>query len=491
MTRRQKYSLWLGVTALAALCAISLSAQQPDRTTPPPPGPLRPLHLPAIETRTLANGLPVWIVEEHQVPVAQVNVLIRAGGANDPAGKYGLASFTASLLEDGAGSRSALEIADALDFLGADLRSVSSFDATSIRLHVPVEHLADALPVMADVAERPTFPTEELERARRALLTSILQARDNPTSLATAAFPRLLFGASSRYGTPDFGTAATVQAFTADDLRGFYSAWYRPANASLIVVGDVTPERVLPLLERSFGQWNVAGQAPTATAVARAAEPAHRQIYLVDKPGAAQSEIRIGWIGVPRSTPDFFSITVMNTLLGGSFSSRLNQNLREKHGYTYGAGSGFDMRLGAGPFLAAAAVQTDKTAPALQEFFNEFNGMLQPMSASEVERARHYVALRFPGGFQATGDIARRLEDLAIFNLPMDFYEHYQERIEQVTPAQVEEAAHKYIQPGHFIVVVVGDRQKIEAGIEALKLGPITQVSADQILGPALISPAG
>ncbi|HVB38330.1 MAG TPA: pitrilysin family protein, partial [Vicinamibacterales bacterium] len=443
------------LTALLA-CAVTLGAQAPDRSTPPAPGPLRPLRLPAIEARTLSNGLPVWIVEEHQVPVVQVNLLVRAGAAADPAGKYGLADMTAALLTDGAGSRSALEVADAIDFLGADLRASSGIDESAIRLHVPVAHLAEALPVMADIVERPTFPDAEIARTKRARLTSILQARDDPSSLAATAFPHLLYGSSHRYGTPDFGTAANVRSFTADDLRTFYEAWYRPANAQLIVVGDVKPETVLPMLEEAFGSWNVRGAAPARPVLDDTQEPARRQIYLVDKPGAAQSEIRIGWIGVARSTPDFFPITVMNTLLGGSFTSRLNQNLREKHGYTYGAGSGFDMRIGAGPFAAGAAVQTDKTADALREFFNEFRGMLTTPPATDVDRAKNYVALRFPGTFQQTSSIARRLEQLIVFSLPQDYYAHYQERIEQVTPADVERVAQKYIQPDRFIIVVVG-----------------------------------
>jgi predicted Zn-dependent peptidase len=484
MTNSPKYPFCSVAVAVAlAISAISIRAQQPDRAAPPPTGPLRPLQLPAVQTRTLANGLPVWIVEQHQVPVVQVNLVIHAGAAVDPAGQYGLANFTATLLDDGAGARSALEVADALDFVGADLRSTSDDDSSTLRLHVPVEHLAEALPVMADVAERPTFPTDEIERARRALLTSILQARDNPTALATVAFPHLLYGSSHRYGTPDFGTAANISRFTAENLRAFYRDWYRPSNAGLIVVGDVTPDRVMPLLETAFGRWSAPGAAPARPSLPKASQPARREIYIVDKPGAAQSEIRIGRVGVARSTEDFFPIAVMNTLLGGSFSSRLNQNLREQHGYTYGAFSSFDMRLSAGPFVAEAAVQTDKTAPALQEFFNELNGVLKPLPAAEVERARNYVALRFPGNFQATGDIARRLEQLMVYDLPKDYYEHYQANIQQVTPAQAEQAARTYIQPDHMIVVVVGDRQKIEPGIAALKLGPITHVTVDQILG--------
>jgi zinc protease len=420
------------------------------------------------------------------VPVVQVNLLIGAGAAADPAGRSGLASLTAAMLQDGAGSRSALDVADAIDFLGADLRTSSDFDVSTIRLHVPVEHLADALPVMADIAERPTFPAAELARAQRARLTSILQSRDDPSALAEAAFPLLLYGESNRYGTPTSGTAANIRSFTPADLRGFYQAWYRPSNAHLVVVGDVKPDRIMPLLERSFGGWNVEGREPARPAVGAATQPARRQIYLVDKPGAAQSEIRIGWIGVARSTPDFFPITVMNTILGGSFTSRLNQNLREQHGYTYGAGSGFEMRVGAGPFVAGAAVQTDETADALREFFNEFNGMRGPLPVPDIERAKKYVALRFPGAFEQTASIARRLEQLIVFDLPRTYFEEYQARIAAVSPADVERVARTWIQPDRFIVVIVGDQAKIEPGIEALKLGPITRVTADRIFGPVV-----
>jgi zinc protease len=456
------------------LASVTLSAQAPDRTKPPAVGPVPPLKLPEIQKRQLSNGLPVWIVELHEVPVAQVNLVVRSGSADDPAGKYGIANLTASLLTEGAGSRSALEIADAIDFLGADLTAASGIDSGAVRLHVPVARLGEALPIMADVALRPTFPQAELERARQQRLTGLLQARDDPATIGSLAFSRVLYGPSHRYGTATMGTAETIKAFTPEDLRAFYSAAFRPDNATLLIVGDTTPDKVLPLVESSFGGWKA--QAGSAARVKLPAPPmrARREVYL----------IRIGSVGAPRSTPDYFPLQVMNTILGGSFSSRLNMNLREKRGYTYGASSAFDMRIEAGPFVAAAGVQTDKTAESLQEFFNELNAILQPVPAEEHARSKNYVSLRFPAGFETSVDISRRLEEVLVYRLPDDYFSRYVQNIEAVTPADVQRVARKYIQPDRVAVVVVGDRKKIEAPIRAVNLGPITVLTIDEVFAP-------
>jgi predicted Zn-dependent peptidase len=260
---------------------------------------------------------------------------------------------------------------------------------------------------------------------------------------------------------------------------------YRPNNAALLVVGDVTADRVVPMLETHFGGWRPQGAAPQHAALATPPMPATRQIYLVDKPGAAQSQIRIGWAAAPRSTPDFFPIQVMNTVLGGAFSSRLNLNLREKNGYTYGASSLFDMRSAAGPFVAAAGVQTDKTADALKEFFNELTAIGQPVPADELARAKHYVSLRFPSGFETTGDISTRLEQALVYRLPDDYFATYVQKIEAVTVADAQRVAQKYIPPTRLAVVIAGDRAAIEPGIRALNLGPMTIVKVDDVFGPA------
>ena len=478
----RKYALSVIATAVCASVAV-FAQQAPDRSHPPAPGPPAPLQLPTIQKQKLSNGLPVWIVELHEVPVAQINLVVLSGTANDPPGKYGIASLVAAMLEEGAGSRSALEIADAIDYLGADLGATSASDSSGVRLHVPVTRLAEALPIMADVALRPTFPKDELERQRQQRLTSLLQGRDDPPTISSVAFSRILYGKEHRYGTPQMGTAETIKTFTSDDLRGFYTATFRPENAVLLAVGDITADKAVPLFEKSFGAWKGAG--PTAPErLPATAEPPARTIFLIDKPGAAQSQIRIGRIGVARSTADYFPIQVLNTILGGSFSSRLNNNLREVHGYTYGASSSFDMRGDAGPFVAAAGVQTDKTAEALKEFFVELNAILKPVPAEELSRAKNYVSLRFPSAFETTGDISRRLEDALVYKLPDDYFAKYVQNIQASAAADVQRVAQKYIKPDHLAVVVVGDQKAIEPGIRALNLGPIKVMTIDEVFGP-------
>src|SRR6266849_11121088 len=245
--------------ALVLFTASGLVAQAPDRSHPPAPGPPAPLQPPSIQKQRLSNGLPVWIVEMHKVPVAQINLVLFGGTANDPPGKFGVASLTAAMLEEGAGLRSALEIADAVDFLGADLGTNSAIDFSAVRLHVPVARLAEALPIMADVALRPTFPKDELERQRQQRLTSLLQARDDPPTISSAAFSRVLYGKGHRYGTLQMGTAETIKAFTVDDLRAFYTSMFRPDKATLLAVGDITADKVMPLLGKHFGSWKAAG----------------------------------------------------------------------------------------------------------------------------------------------------------------------------------------------------------------------------------------
>jgi zinc protease len=483
MTRLHLLAVLLAASMLAP--AADVAAQAPDRAKPPAAGMPPALKLPAIQKKQLSNGVPVWMVELHEVPVTQVTLLVQGGSADDPAGKYGAANLMASMLVEGAGTRSSLEIADAIDFLGADLSAAAGVDSTGVRLHVPVARLAEALPVMADIALRPTFPREELERLRQQRLTSLLQARDDPSTIAALAFSKVLFGSEHRFGTATMGTASTIKSFTADDLRSFYASLFRPENSTLIVVGDIAPDNVLPLLEKQFGGWKASGTSSARRRLPDVTQPATRTVYVVDKPNAPQSQIRIGWIGVPRSTPDYFPILVMNTILGGAFSSRLNLNLREKHGYTYGATSNFDMRVAAGPFSAAAGVQTDKTSEALKEFFNELNGILKTVPADELARAKNYVALRFPAGFEATTDISRRLEDMVLYKLPDDYFTRYVQNIQAVTAAEVQRIAQKYIAPDKFAVVIVGDKKAIEAGVRGLNLGPSRDLTIDEVFSAA------
>jgi predicted Zn-dependent peptidase len=423
----------------------------------------------------------VWLVESHEVPLVQINLLLKAGAGDDPAGKFGLASLTAAMLDEGAGTRSALELADAVDFLGASLTTTASFDASAVRLNVPVSRLKDALPLMADVVLRPTFPDSELNRLRQERLTALLQARDDPASVAPMAFARTVFGPMHRYGTGIVGTEATLKGFTVPDLKSFHASMFQPANATLLVVGDVTAAAIVPQLEVQFGSWK--GPSAARTPVPQAPQVSQGQITIVDMPGAAQSQIRMGWVGVPRSTPDYFTLEVLNTILGGSFTSRLNQNLREEHQYSYGASSRFDMRLSAGPFQAGAGVQTDKTAEALREFFNELNGIVKPVGADELSKAKNYIALSFPSEFETSGDLSAKMEEMVVYGLSDTFFGQYVDNIQAVTSAGVQKAAQTYIQPTRFAVVVVGDRKVIESGIRALNLGPVRVMSVDEAVG--------
>jgi predicted Zn-dependent peptidase len=479
------WSLVLGAVCLAAVAVTATPPEQaPDRSKPPAIGPLPALHLPPLEKRTLSNGLQVWIMGVHKVPTVHLELTLRAGIAADPAERFGLASLTADMLDEGAGARNALEIADAIDFLGAELSATGDVDASYVDLRVPVARLADALPIMADVVARPTFPEAELKRLREERLASLLETLDDPAQLIRAAFPRLVFGPTHRYGTPAVGTAASLKGITVADLKAFHASYYRPSNAVLVVAGDVTAAAIVPQLERAFGGWKgapgtsaakvpSAGDAPQLTA---------RRVFLIDKPGAAQSQIRIGWVGVPRSTPDYFALRVLNTILGESFTSRLNSNLREVHGYAYGASSRFDMRSSAGAFYAAAGVQTDKTPEALQEFFNELTRIHQPVAAEELEKAKNYLALQLPRSFETSRSTATALAQAYVYDLPADYYTTYADRVRAVTAADVKRAADKYIQPDKFAVVIIGDRKVIEPGITALNLGPITVVEPAEIL---------
>jgi predicted Zn-dependent peptidase len=473
----------IAAALVAATPAVTLAIQQaPDRSRPPVPGPPPALHLPAVQKSTLSNGLPVWIIGVHKVPTVQLRLAVRAGSAMDPVKKFGLASLTADMLDEGAGARNALEIADAVDYLGADLSTSSGPDAAFVDLHVPVARLGDALPIIADVVSRPTFPEAELKRLREERLASLLQAQDDPEELIEFAFPRLLYGPAHRYGTVSMGTGAALKGFTIDDIKRFYASQYRPDNAALIVSGDVTPEVVAPLLERTLGTWKVAGTAAAPPPVAQAASPTATRVFLIDKPNAAQSQIRIGSVGVARSTPDYFAIRVLNTILGGSFTSRLNANLREQHGYAYGAASTFDMRLAAGPFYAAAGVQTDKTMEALKEFFNELRRIHGTVPANELERAKNYLAAALPHNFETTRSTAAALSQIFVYSLPDDFYATYGERVRAVTAADVKRAADTYIRPDKLIVVIIGDRKTIEPGVRSLNVGPVTIVDAADVM---------
>ncbi|HVQ26322.1 MAG TPA: pitrilysin family protein [Planctomycetota bacterium] len=469
------------LVAAALLAAAPLLAQA-DRSHPPKPGAVKPLKLPHVERLKLSNGIGVVLVGMHEVPVAEVILVLRAGAVADPAGREGLAAMTADMLDEGAGGKDALALADAIDFLGATVGAGSAWDVSTVRLRVPVARLDDALSLMADVALRPDFPEAELQRLRKEALTDLLQARDEPGAIAARALAQAVFGPAHRYGKPQAGGAEQIAAFTVADLRAFHAARYVPSAATLVVVGDVSAS-VLPSLEKAFGSWKAASAAAPVPALPEPRQLTSRSIWLVDKKEAAQSSLRLGRVGPAWPDPAYAANQVMNTLLGGSFTSRLNDNLREQHGYAYGARSGFRRNLTGGLFQVATDVQTDKSGPAVGEVFKELERILTPAAADEVERARNYAALGYAGDFETTGQLAQRMVDAVVYGLPDGFYEGFVPKALAVDAAALQQAARGAIDTRKIALVVVGDRAKVEAPLRALNLGAIRNLTVDDVMG--------
>jgi predicted Zn-dependent peptidase len=428
------------------------------------------------------------VVEQHELPLADFALVVGAGSESDPAGREGLATLTAALLDEGAAGRTSLQIADQTSFLGVDLQAGAGWDASQVTLHAPVERLDSALALMADVVVRPSFPVREFERVRRERLTGLLQLRDRAPAIADRAFAQTVFGAAHPYGRPAGGTEASTRALTRADVQRFYAAHWRPNAATLVVVGDVRADDVAQRVERAFAAWRPA--AVPAAVAPPAPAPRATAVLLVDKPGAPQSSVRIGLPGVARNTPDYFPLLVLNTILGGSFTSRLNQNLREAKGYTYGARSGFGMRRGAGPFQASAEVTAAKTDSSLVEFMKELRAIADTVPAAELEKAKQYLVLQMPGQFETTGAIAGELIPVVVYGLPLDYYDSYARRVQAVTQADLRRVARQYVDPARFAVVVVGDRKSVEPTIRALNLGPVTVQRVEDVLGTTA-APAG
>ncbi|MCW5910784.1 MAG: insulinase family protein [Cyclobacteriaceae bacterium] len=467
------------ITIAFLLFTASAFAQTPDRSAPPALAKARNLQLPPIQKFTLSNGLNVWLVEKHTVPLVQVNLLVQTGAFDDPQGKEGLSSLAFDMLDEGAGTYTALQLADEIEFLGATISTGSGSFSSQISCAAPVSKLDAVLKLFSDITLRPAFADTELERLRKLRLNSILQSYDEATLIAQRAYNKLLFGVQMPYGK--FPTEQSVRSYTKEDLLSFHKSNFVTGNSTLIVVGDVSKESITPLLEKHLASYPKGEAAKKDRPVAKAIQG--RTIYLVDKPGAAQSVIRIGRIGTTRNDPDFSNIMVMNTILGGSFASRLNTNLREEHGYSYGAGSNFGFWSVPGPFTASSSVQTDVTGPALGEFFVEFNKMLKPIPDADLTRGKNYEALGYAANFETNGSVAAQLADMISNRLPDNYFNTYVDKTLAVTKKGVEAAAKKYITPKSMLVVIVGDRAKVEEGIKKLNLGKITFLTIEDVLG--------
>jgi zinc protease len=406
-------------------------------------------------------------VRQNELPIVSMNMVFKSGGTFEPAEKSGVSSMTATLLDDGTKTRSALDIATQLQSIGASINAGSGWDSTNVSLSTLTKNLDQALDIYSDVILNPSFPETELENVRRRSLVGFMQRKSNPNAISNLVYDRVLYGAHP-YGRQLSGTESTIKALTRSDLVGYYEANYRPNNATLIVVGDVDGKTLLPKLEKAFAGWKPGavseGELPNIQPLQKSA------IYLVDRPNAAQSVVSIGHVGVDRGNPDFFPLQVMNSILGGQFTSRINLNLREDKGFTYGARSNFSFRRGAGPFTASSDVQTAVTKESVAEFMKELNGIRGaiPVSQKELEYSKQSLIRRYPSGFETAGQISGQLSNLVIYNLPDTYFNDYIQKINGVTLADVNRVANKYLTPDKMAIVVVGDRKVIEPGLKQL-----------------------
>ncbi len=447
-------------------------AVNPDtewRKETPKPGAASALHLPVPEQFKLSNGLTVLFSERTGLPLVAADLVLRAGSGANPGGRPGLASVTARMLQQGTTTRSAPQIADRAADLGATLGSNASTDNSAISTRSLTRSFPDALELLADVALHPAFPPAELERVRSERLAALVQEKDDPNSTATRVVFAALYGTHHAYGYPDTGTAESIKAISREDLQHFWQQNYFPNEAALIVTGNIKLAALKPLLEKEFGGWK-AGKAPVPAI--GTTETTDARLIVVDRPGAPQTTVVCFSAGPARSTPDYPQIEVMNTDLGGLFSSRINMNLREAHGYTYGAGSAFIYHRAPGPFIVFSDIRTDVTAPAIAEMFNELRRMRDTqMTPAELILSKDSIARSLPGRFERGTDAAGSFAELYTYDLPLDYFSNLPDRINAVTAEQAQTIAKKYIAPEKMIVLAVGDRAKIEEDLKKLNLG--------------------
>ncbi len=452
-----------------------------DRSQMPLPVGDVPVSFPPFQRATLNNGLKLIVVERPELPVVGVRLVLDAGYAADQSARPGTASLTMAMLDEGTKTRDTLEISEQLALLGASLGASSTLDTSSVSLSALADKLEPSLEIFADVILNPEFPDKELVRLRKVFLAALSQEKTQPTSMALRVVPKLLYGPGHAYAQPltGTGTEATLAALTREDLARFHATWFRPNHATLIAVGPVTVASLKPQLERLLRDWQP-GEIP-AKQIATVAPAPSKTLYLLDKPGADQSVIFAGQLIPPRATPDDAAIELMNDVLGGQFTSRLNMNLREAKHWSYGARSfAYDAR-GQRPLLAYAPVQSDKTAESIAEIRREFAEITgqRPATAEEVALVKRTNTLSLPGQWETGGAVLGSISQIVEFGLPDDYWNNYAATIRGVTPEQVNAAARDYLRPADLVLVVVGDRKVIEPGLAALGFDKIQLVNAD------------
>jgi zinc protease len=453
-------------------------ATGPDRETPDAPfrqraptaGPEPTFSAPRWKRFKLKNGLEVFLVEFHDLPLIDFNLMIKTGGAANPPDRAGLADLTANMLDEGTKTHSAPEIADQVASLGATLTTGATWDASNVSLSTLSRNLDPALAIFADVVQNPAFDPQEFERVRDNLLTAITRRKDSPPVVASLALTRVLYGPKHPYGWPMSGAEAAIKKLTPGELRAFYDANYRPNNAALIVAGDTNEAALRSKLEAAFRPWR-ARHVGTHKLPAPAGAATATKIYLIDKADAPQSSIRVGLVGIERQSPDYFPVTVMNLIFGGGFY-RLDLNLREGKGWTYGARSTFDSRRAPGPFSAGGEFVAPHSADSVAEILKELNNIRDSdVTDAEISRAKDQIIKSFPARFATRANVAAQLAELAIFGFPDSYLTDYTSKIAAVTKDDVRRVARKYLDPSRLAIIVVGDRKSIEAPLA--KLAPV------------------
>ena len=449
-----------------------------DRTQPPTSGSIRKFDFPDVERRTLQNGLDLRVCKLSRLPVVSTNLFFRAGETRLVESRAGLAVLTGDALEGGTQQRSGTELAEALDGIGARLGVTTGWEGTSVSMSCLADRFEEALGLLAEAVLEPAFPEEEVDRAREQQLAAIRQRAMDPGSLASMEASRRYFVTGIPYARPQDGTEQSIGAVKRDLLSNFADACYRPQGGALIVVGDLDPDEMEAMANHRLGAWTGAPRADKEFSVDPVTR--ERRVWVVHREGSVQSELRIGHVGTDRATPDYFPLSVGNMLFGGSFTSRLNLNLREKNGFTYGIRSRFGFRSRPGPFSVSTSVGTDVTAPAVREIVSELEKFVDAgPTDEEVAATRDYAAGVFGLQLETAGQIASRISQLVVYGLPDGYYQTYRDKLRAVATDEVARAVRGHIRPAEVQVVVVGDADEIVTPLEALDLGPVEVCSAD------------
>ncbi len=453
-----------------------------DTNVRPTPGTPRAYAFPSFSRHVLPNGLRVVIAPVRTLPLVTVLALVDAGAVADPAGQEGVAQLTASLLTEGTGALTGAALADLTESMGSTLDAGADWDSSVVKLTTLSSRLPDAIALLARVLTEPALPENEFQRLRHERLADLLQQRSVPRSLADEAFAQAIYAPGARYAMPDGGSEQSVRALTIEQVRQFYASRYSPAATTVVIAGDLSDEEGLTLVTSVLGAWS--GGVPPVCSAPDTTVAVPRGVHIVRKPDAPQSELRVGHVGPPRLTADYFPLVLCNAILGGLFSSRLNLNLREEHAYTYGASSGVDWRRWAGPFSMDAAVQSDVSAAAVSEILKEFDQIrTEPVTVSELSLAISYLDGVFPIRFETTRAIASALASQAIYGLADDYYDTYRANIRAVTADDILRVAQVHLHPERLQVVAVGDPEQISTLLASLNIGAITVTDPVDTLG--------